>query len=574
MKLITEVTETVKPLILEEAGAKHYFVEGPFLQAEIKNRNGRIYPLEILQREAMRYTKEFIKEGRALGELGHPDCGVRPYDTLTEHGWKPLNSIVVGDRVVSRHPTTGVVSLQRVTGVVDEEYKGDVIRISSPKIDISVTPTHRFLIANRDGGTSFVSAETLYHNQNDPAQAHTYIPLRGVGTSYVPHDIQIGRHRLDYQLFCEFLAIWLAEGHVTHRKGRDRGFSVGISQVSSATKIALIDELLRRLPFTFSTHNGRSWRSFDVDLAEFLVSLGKSHEKYVPVNILAQMDGDTAKKFLNWYILGDGRGVLDTTYHKADVFTVSPRLVGNLSTITALAGYVPRITERTPADRNIEGRRILASASRTIYFVKISQRSGLYLDPRFVTIEKLPHVGRKYCITVEHNETFLWKDDAGYTHWTGNSPQINLDRVSHMITELHQSGNSFNGKAKILSTPNGQIVKALIDEGVKLGVSSRGVGSLHSTSQGNVVGEDFYLATAADIVADPSAPNAFVRGIMEGKEWVWDGGVISEQQISDYRRQINHAVKARPSQRRLIESAIFEKFLRDISVNAAMVKRH
>lgn len=154
-----------------------------------------------------------------------------------------------------------------------------------------------------------------------------------------------------------------------------------------------------------------------------------------------------------------------------------------------------------------------------------------------------------------------------------DSPQINLDRVSHMITELTQSGNNFHGKAKILGTPNGQIVKALIDEGVKLGVSSRGVGSLHSTSQGNVVGEDFYLATAADIVADPSAPNAFVRGIMEGKEWVWDGGVLTEAQIAQYKSELVKAPVKKAEPRRLAEAAAFEKFLKAISVVTEVVKR-
>lgn len=152
-----------------------------------------------------------------------------------------------------------------------------------------------------------------------------------------------------------------------------------------------------------------------------------------------------------------------------------------------------------------------------------------------------------------------------------DSPQINLDRVSHMITEMTQSGNDFHGKAKILNTPNGQIVKALIDEGVKLGVSSRGVGSLRTTSQGNIVGEDFYLATAADIVADPSAPNAFVRGIMESKEWVWDGGVLTEAQIQQYRKELTEAPVKKAAQKKLVEAAVFERFLKAIKVNGTTV---
>ena len=117
-------------------------------------------------------------------------------------------------------------------------------------------------------------------------------------------------------------------------------------------------------------------------------------------------------------------------------------------------------------------------------------------------------------------------------------PTINLERVSHMIKELKPDGNNVIGKAKIMDTPYGNIVKNLIDEGAKLGVSSRGMGSLEERGGTNYVKDDFYLATAADIVADPSAPDAFVEGIMEGKEWVWDNGVIKEAIISNMKRNI------------------------------------
>ena len=124
-----------------------------------------------------------------------------------------------------------------------------------------------------------------------------------------------------------------------------------------------------------------------------------------------------------------------------------------------------------------------------------------------------------------------------------DGPTVNLDRVSHKIISLKEDGNNFIGKAKILSTPMGNIAKSLIGEGVKLGVSSRGIGSLKQTREGvNIVGDDFMSATAADIVADPSAPDAFVEGIMEGKDWVWDGGVLREQTAKKTYKQINTLV--------------------------------
>ena len=144
-----------------------------------------------------------------------------------------------------------------------------------------------------------------------------------------------------------------------------------------------------------------------------------------------------------------------------------------------------------------------------------------------------------------------------------DGPTVNLERVSHMITGLYPDGNNFIGEAKVMDTPYGKIVKNLIDEGAKLGVSSRGMGSLEPRRDMQVVKDDFYLATAADIVADPSAPNAFVEGIMEGKEWVWDNGIIKEMDIEAYKRQLKVKYAKRTAQ---VENRVkvFEDFMSKI----------
>ena len=139
-------------------------------------------------------------------------------------------------------------------------------------------------------------------------------------------------------------------------------------------------------------------------------------------------------------------------------------------------------------------------------------------------------------------------------------PTVNLDRVSHKIVSLKESGSIFIGKANLLNTPMGNIAKSLIDEGVKLGVSSRGIGSLKPTREGvQVVSDDFMLSTAADIVADPSAPDAFVEGIMEGREWVWDGGVLREQNIAKTYREINTLVTQKQLDEKKVD--LFTDFL-------------
>jgi hypothetical protein len=142
-----------------------------------------------------------------------------------------------------------------------------------------------------------------------------------------------------------------------------------------------------------------------------------------------------------------------------------------------------------------------------------------------------------------------------------DGPTVNLERVCHMVKSLKQNGKDFIGEAKIMDTPYGKIVKGLIDEGAQLGVSSRGMGSLIQRNGVNYVKDDFYLATAADIVADPSAPDAFVEGIMESKEWVWDNGVLKEKDIESWKNQV------RTARQRSLEEAklkVFESFLKKL----------
>ena len=140
-----------------------------------------------------------------------------------------------------------------------------------------------------------------------------------------------------------------------------------------------------------------------------------------------------------------------------------------------------------------------------------------------------------------------------------DGPTVNLERVSHMITSLEPKGKDFIGEAKIMSTPMGEIVKSLMDEGAKLGVSSRGMGSLDQKGGANYVRDDFYLATAADIVADPSAPNAFVEGIMEGKEWVWNNGALLEAEMVEMKKDFDVKERQRNANR---EALAFAKFLK------------
>jgi len=202
----------------------------------------------------------------------------------------------------------------------------------------------------------------------------------------------------------------------------------------------------------------------------------------------------------------------------------------------------------------------------------VEERNGkksLYIEGVFLQGDICNRNGRMYPMetlrreVARYNENHIMAGRALGELGHPDGPTVNLDRVSHKITSLRESGSNFIGKAKILNTPMGKIAESLISEGVKLGVSSRGVGSLKQTREGyNMVGEDFMLATAADIVADPSAPDAFVSGIMEGKEWVWDGGILREKYAAKTYKRINTLV----DQKKLDEQKLnlFNDFLSNL----------
>ena len=196
-------------------------------------------------------------------------------------------------------------------------------------------------------------------------------------------------------------------------------------------------------------------------------------------------------------------------------------------------------------------------------------KKSMYIEGVFLQGNIKNRNGRLYPVEVlrkevgRYNENHIQAGRALGELGHPEGPTVNLDRVSHKIVSLKENGSNFIGKAKILGTPMGKIAASLVEEGVKLGVSSRGIGSLKQTREGiNVVGDDFMLATAADIVADPSAPDAFVEGIMEGKDWVWDGGILREKFVERTYKEINTLT----TQKKLDENKLnlFNDFLSNI----------
>tara|TARA_B100000287_G_C20529594_1_gene740263 strand:+ start:122 stop:778 length:657 start_codon:yes stop_codon:yes gene_type:complete len=199
--------------------------------------------------------------------------------------------------------------------------------------------------------------------------------------------------------------------------------------------------------------------------------------------------------------------------------------------------------EKESGDKNYKIRGVFMQAD-------IKNRNG-----RVYPMEVLEKEVRRY------NKKFINENRAYGELGHPDGPTVNLERVSHMVTELYPDGKNFIGEAKILKTPMGEIVKNLMDEGAKLGVSSRGMGSLDQRNGANYVRDDFYLATAADIVADPSAPNAFVEGVMEGKEWVWNHGALVEAHLAKLKKEFDVKEHKRQTNKEALEFAKFLKML-------------
>jgi len=213
--------------------------------------------------------------------------------------------------------------------------------------------------------------------------------------------------------------------------------------------------------------------------------------------------------------------------------------------------------------------KLISEAAENVEFITEEKGGGKSYKIRgiFMQADVKNRNGRVYPLDIltkevtKYNKNFIQQNRAFGELGHPDGPTVNLERVSHMITSLTPDGKNFIGEAKIMETPMGKIVKNLMDEGAKLGVSSRGMGSLNQKNGASYVRDDFYLATAADIVADPSAPNAFVEGIMEGKEWVWNNGSLVEAHVADLKKKFDVKKRRNEANIRALEFAKFLKML-------------
>lgn len=527
------------------------------------NKNGRIYPERILKRENEKY-QSLIGKGSALNELNHPSCHTGDVDILTTTGWKNIKEVNEFEEIVTLNENKTIEN-KIIYSTVKHEYTGKMIHIKGRNIDVSVTPNHRFPIIN--GNTNeltFITAEEILNSfNNGKSLSNYYIPktsnvidneeieyftLKGCPENefhkrisqedkeYFSEDLKI-----PMDIFMSFMGIYLSEGHVglssliqvenissegniNYYESSKYGYCVGISQ-HKKENILIIENLLKQLPFKIKKYTNQygtvSFMINDRRLWKYLKPLGKSYEKHIPTE-LKNVSPKYLKNLFDWFKIGDGRTIGD--YNQSDVFSTSEKLIDDLQEILIKCGLSGNVRkenrkfDRFITDYDGEPRLIKGENSRDMYFLNISKPKGIYLDKRFLKVYEEDNIdGFVYSVDVS-NHTYYVRSNKK-CHWTGNSSLIDLDRVSHSITETWWDGNILMGKIKLFTSPGwkkmgivstkGDQAAMLIMNGATLGISSRGVGSLKSERGQNIVQEDFELV-CFDLVSSPSTPGAYV----------------------------------------------------------------
>ena len=517
-----------------------FIVNAVFQKYDIENANGRIYPEHILKREVEKY-QTMIKERRAIGECYRPEAMI-----LTEYGWKHLYEIKEGENVLTLNTSTNEIEIQPVKNIVKYHKDGKMINIKGRCIDDVVTPDHGFPLFNRDNKfKKFVTAKELLETD---VNAHYYIPKTGtwIGRNdefmVVPkmEEHELGRNiRHDLKekylqdlvipmdIFAKFMGIYLSEG--SHSKKTNKSNKVNIHQKKEDICIE-IQKMLEDWGIGFTVNTSKSGsKTFvisDMRLCKYVSQFGLCYNKFVPFE-LKQQSKEILKIFYDWFVMGDGRIRGDKRRKNSnfsdDVFSTSKQLALDLNEIQLKIGYSGNLLEeKRDNDRLIEGRLIKGENSHPMYFTYRSLTKGIYADKRFLQVKEVDYNGDVMCVEVDNHVWYVM--DNGKCHWTKNCNHpaesvIDLSRVAINIIELHWEGHTLVGQLEVLVSEafrrngiiccQGDQVAHLLLNGIKIGVSSRGLGTVTQKMGVLYVGEDYEII-CWDVVSDPSTPGAFI----------------------------------------------------------------
>ena len=512
---------------------------GKFQEAEAINKNKRMYPYSILD-ENVQKLQDTIKSRGLVGELDHPCRVDKDFRVLTVKGWKEFDSIREGDYVYSR--VNGRMVESRVNKIIDEPYNGPAYKVKGNSIDDTFTPGHKILLLPRldhkNKDQFYATIKEIHNNRKKYnkcsipktatwcGQSKSVFTIGGVRRKHT--DKYEESLNFDTMKFAAFMGIYLAEGNVNGTN------HVLIAQTNEAGRKLLREMLPQIHKDLVWKENKRGFETIDGRLHDYLAPLGNKYNKYIP-NEIKSLDSVFLKELIRWFAIGDGRMIVDKekngiteniknelhqysgldfgNYSRTDVFSVSKQLIDDLhECLIKSGGCGSRSVIITNRNYEFAGRIIEAKNKKPLYQLHISRSKNIHLDNRFLRITEVQHVGRIYCLSTEHGNFYM--ETKGKSFWTGNSDSIiHFDKCSHIVTKLWWDGNSLMGEGEILDTPHGKILKALLNNGVRIGISSRGVGSGKVDENGIlVIGESYKLITF-DAVADPSTNAAFQKEV-------------------------------------------------------------
>ena len=493
-------------------------------RADYKNQNGRIYPYEILAREVENY-KKLVRENRSIGE-----CVDEETEIFTTSGWKYIKNIAEDEEIFTLDTETDKLCVEKIQRKVVLPFDGKMLhfRNNRKSIDMKLTPNHNILAYNRYGKKVVVSAQDAYllHKEGNSGFDHSSMKRKGGAwdgdgetTFSLPNDDRI----LDRDKFSAFMGIYIAEGCSL---STTRGFSVALYQTKEEI-IKEIRSLLESLPFHFTEYKGKALSGerttfiiTDKQLKEYLSPLGKSYEKYIPQEIKTNFSSAQLEVLLKWFLKGDGRNRWNThkTFVLREGYTTSPQLASDLNEVFLKIGTGCSTQIRIPENRLIEGRTILKENSRPLYVV-CENTSNPCLSKKYLSVEEVPYKGDVYCVTTKNGNWLMRRNNA--VVWTKNCDHpdntvISLQNASHKITDIWWNAKDVMIKLRVLSGVPGQQLRSLVNDGVAIGLSSRGLGSVRETREGLIVESDFNLI-CFDIVSEPSTQAAFMT-LAESKQ--------------------------------------------------------
>lgn len=545
----------------------------------VKNKNGRIYPKSVLVPQVELY-QELINTNSSVSEANHPECVCASESMIcTKEGWKRFEDISEDEEILTLNTTTNQIEIQQINKRIYEPYKGKMYKIKNKNtLDITVTPNHRLLLLSPKNEYIYVTAKELYDNKksylfngkykivkeavwNAPYNENYIIPAVKLTdlNNRLPNILK-ERYTEDLVIKSEdwfaFLGIYLADGHcggTVCNVYKNDGYDVVITQKKPKTQ-KIIEELLDKLPLKYRTQNfedgKKQYHIADARLYDYLFPLGNSHTKYIPFDI-KQASSDLLKILFDWFMLGDGRSVNSkqlTWSKKESVFSTSKQLILDLKEIQLKINKSGNITEYLPKDRYIGNRLIKQENTHLQYNLNLSQTKHIYLDRRNVTIAEIDFDDYVACVNVPNGNFYVMVN--GKSHWTGNSSVISLDNISHLITKMWwgkgEYENVLYGQLKILVTRGyinygvasviGDKIAFYLENKIRIGISSRGVGSLKTINGENLVQADFELI-GFDLVSSPSTPGAYLfpdnNGIsINNENYINQNGVLIKENNS------------------------------------------